>query len=102
MLVLDVINQKKKGKVTGRTFNLFIINPSRSILIEGTDFVEPIMWGTKNGVAYHLTHLDKIIFKGTKDTTVTIYTYKWTDMGWALFTGAPWVGKISDITEKNW
>ena len=47
-----------------------------------------------------LKHLDKIIKNGKESMEVTVYTYKWGNNGWTLFTGMPWIGKISDINKK--
>ena len=99
-LSLNVINSKKKGKVRHRTFNLFCIDERTSILYEANDMIEPIIWATKVEMGRHLRYLDKIIENGKDSMEVTVYTYKWANNGWTLFTGMPWIGKISDINKK--
>lgn len=102
MISLNVLNPKKKGKVTSNIFNLFVLDKNNSILFESNDFIEPIIWGTKGEIAKHLRNLDQIIFNGNTSMSVTVYTYKWGRNGWTLFCGVPWNGKISDIGGKNW
>jgi len=70
------------------------------MLYDANDLKEPIIWATKLEMSRQLKHLDKIIKNGKESMEVTVYTYKWGNNGWTLFTGMPWIGKISDINKK--
>jgi len=102
MLALNTPNFRKKGKIIGRIFNLFMIDERTSIIFDGNDFLEPILFATRGEMAKHLRFFDKLLFNATPDTVITVHTYKWSDRGWTLFGGVPWTGKIADISKKNW
>lgn len=102
MRELNVVNPSKKGKITGRVFNLFIIDSMSRFLIDGNDFNNPIVWCTTNKCPDIIQKLDELIVNGNENTIITIYTYKWTATGWKLFTGQGWTGKISETRKRIW
>lgn len=102
-------NTIKKGKVKNRVFHLFRMDsgtasdgPNASILIDGNDFINPIIWVNRNEMHVWLKKLDEVLDKGNKSTSISIYTYKMTPKGWQLYGTNPWSGTIEDIGKKNW
>lgn len=101
MLTINSINPKKKNKITSNTFNLFYLPDHRTaILLEESDFIDPILWATLGEMAKTIHSIDKIMTAATKETVVKFYTYRWSD-GWKLFGGTAWEGKISELASKR-
>lgn len=73
MLVQNVLNPNKKGKIQGSVFHLFYPDLNTSILFD-KDLSEPIIFGSKNVTMTNVKKLDELM--GVKNTTkVRIYSY---------------------------
>lgn len=73
MLVANVLNLNKKGKIQGSVFHLFYPDIHTSILFD-KDMSEAIIFGSKNIVMTQIKKLD--VLMGVPPTTkVKIYSY---------------------------
>lgn len=73
MIVKNVINPEKRGKIEGFVFHLFYPDTINSVLFD-SDFSTPIIWGSKNIVMTQLKKIDELM-KVTPESKVRIYSY---------------------------